>query len=597
MMRKRFRFMGKRKKGKPMPAGRSRPKPAASGTARALEGTRLHRRTYFWAAVALLLSFLLGVMVYSARLESPTMDEPVYLLAGYRYLETGDFAFNAEHPPLAKFLAALPLLALDPRLPTETELYRRLDLRAGSYFLFHNRVPPDELLFYGRLPFIVLTVVFGLAIALWTRSRFGPLAALLALLFYALDPNIIAHGRYAATDMAPAALFFLTCVAWDRFLLTKGRWDLLWAGLLLGLACAAKFSCLLLGGILPVLYLIRWRRSPGRYSLRHFAVSLLALALCTAAVIGALYWPDTVRSLTPDGTDALHNVVDPARPAGKVFHWLGTTFDLPAHRYLWGLYQQLVHNEDGHRAYLLGEISQEGRWQYFPVAFAVKTPAALLLGLLFAVGAGIRSLVSGGFGVLRRAPFFWVLLALPPVIFLLVAMASNINIGLRHVLPIYPFLFVLAAVVLVRFRQPLLLMLVVALLLFEHARVAPHYLAFFNSLAGGSGNGVRYLADSNLDWGQDLKKLRAYVETNRVESLCLSYFGPDTYGYYGLEAAPTPAMSDYRAGSGPGCIAAVSASALVGLAQTGFRDAWLKDIEPMDRVGYSIFLYDLRRNR
>jgi hypothetical protein len=139
------------------------------------------------------------------------------------------------------------------------------------------------------------------------------------------------------------------------------------------------------------------------------------------------------------------------------------------------------------------------------------------------------------------------------------------------------------------------MLVLAALLIFEHARIAPHYLAFFNSLIGGPNHGAEYLVDSNLDWGQDLKKLKTYVESNQIENLCLAYFGPSDFGYYELAGDPVPTQVEYRQKEGPGCVAAVSASRLMGIAGGQARTYWLRDLEPMDRVGYSIFIYDLRR--
>lgn len=153
-------------------------------------------RRLFWPATAALLAYLCAVQLFAAWRESNIGDEPVELAAGYSYLKTGDFRMNPEHPPLAKLLAALPLLALHPSLPLDSASWTKADEYAfGMQFFERNSLSLDALLFAARLPSILLTACLGLAIALWTRHVFGPGAALLALALYAFDPTVTAHGH------------------------------------------------------------------------------------------------------------------------------------------------------------------------------------------------------------------------------------------------------------------------------------------------------------------------------------------------------------------------------------------------------------------
>src|SRR5690348_4014806 len=171
-------------------------------------------RRIYWGLVLTHLAVMAAVQVTSALQENQTFDEAVHLLAGYTYLKTGDFHFNLEHPPLGKMLNALPLLLfLKPELPVKDPRWPDGDLYGlAESFLYRNRVPADRMLFAARLVTIALTLLLGLAIALWTRRHFGAAPALLAAFLFTTDPNLIAHGRYVTTDLIVTLFIFLACV-------------------------------------------------------------------------------------------------------------------------------------------------------------------------------------------------------------------------------------------------------------------------------------------------------------------------------------------------------------------------------------------------
>jgi hypothetical protein len=235
-------------------------------------------------------------------------------------------------------------------------------------------------------------------------------------------------------------------------------------------------------------------------------------------------------------------------------------------------------------------VTETGRWQYFPVAFAVKTPAAVLLLAALTLAIGFRRLI----GRLRRAPFHWFLLGIPPAAYFLASMSSNLNLGIRHLLPVYPFLFILIAAVCARRRWLPLVLLLVAIQIYENARIFPHYLAFFNSISGGPDRGPEYLLDSNIDWGQDLKRLKAYVEQRGAPEVCLAYFGTAPPEYF-LDWRPIPFTAEVARSGSPDCLVAVSVSLLRGLYVADDRLDWLRPLVPDARLGYSIHVFDLRR--
>jgi 4-amino-4-deoxy-L-arabinose transferase-like glycosyltransferase len=565
-----------------------------------------NRRRLFWAAITALLAIMGMTQARSARLECQTFDEALHLAAGYSYLRTGDFRMGREQPPLGKMLNALPLLLwLKPRLPLADPSWIGGDeWQFGSRFLYGGEIPADTILGYARLVTIALTFALGLFLAMWTRRHFGAEVALLATFLFALDPNVIAHGRYVTTDMIATAAIFAATMALARFIVSARASDGLLAGALLGLTIVSKFSALILIPVYVVLYFIHWWRegchTRGGRLFVNLGLSLAILGSVSAVVIGAAYWSETWRMfrgrLAP-----LAVVVDSSRPAGPLFRSAGDLFHLPAHAFFLGLLQLANHSQLGDPSYVLGHSFPTGVWYYFPVVFAVKTPTAILLSLLLlALGAFARfpvKPVSSPLSRIRNARFEWFVLTVPVILYFASSLQSHINLGLRHILPIYPFLFVITAAALFQLRTrrfaklfPIALFSVVAVAAAESVHVYPHYLAFFNTLAGGPVAGPKYLVDSNIDWGQDLKKLKIYLDERHISSVCLSYFGmaiPEYYGIHRTNLRSTDA-------SGGGCVAAVSATLLYGAYTSRQVFAPLRQLQPIDRIGYSIYIFDLR---
>src|ERR1039458_9005823 len=268
----------------------------------------------FWPGTVALLAYLCAVQLFAAWRESNIGDEPVELAAGYSYLRTGDFRMNPEHPPLAKILAALPLLALRPALPLDSTFWTKADEYGfGMRFFEQNSRSIDTLLFTARIVSILLTACLGLAIALWTRNAFGPGAAILALALYAFDPTVTAHGHYVKNDLPVTLFCFLAAIAWCAFLTRPGLRRLALAGVALGLAVATKFSALFLLPVLVILYAIRWWQRQKGLSLRHGIGSMLAATALAAGVVflvyAALAWSHGVRL---GGIDArvCHDLLD-----------------------------------------------------------------------------------------------------------------------------------------------------------------------------------------------------------------------------------------------------------------------------------------------
>ena len=258
--------------------------------------------------------------------------------------------------------------------------------------------------------------------------------------------------------------------------------------------------------------------------------------------------------------------------------------NLPAPAFVRGMIDLVRHNAQGHEAYLLGEVKTSGWWYYFPVALVVKTTLPLLLLATLAIVVWLAG--RGG-----RQPILYPMLGVAAI--LVVCLPSSMNIGIRHILPVYPFLALTAAGLFggLRLRPPAarLVMGVAAALVVWHGGESllahPDYLAYFNQVARGREE--HYLLDSNLDWGQDLGRLQRYLQAHGVDRVYLSYFGTTDPAVLGLAGArPLPAE-----GRPSGWIA-VSKSHLAGLyTKKGTDLSWLKSHTPAARIGKSMLLY------
>ena len=527
----------------------------------------------------LLLLAYIGQGVAFLRANSQTLDEAVHLAAGYSYLATGDFRLNPEDPPLIKLLAAacVSLRYRLPFAPDEGQWAVPDQWKIGQQFLYGSAVPADGVLAAARLPNFLLGIALVGLVGWWAYRLWGRAAGLVALALAALEPNLVAHACLVTTDLGVALFTCLTLYLLWEYLARPSGWWLAAAGLAAGLALATKFSAIFLPQLAGILLvgqalfgttpLFSWpRRNWGDVARLAGAALSLTLLICFAAlVLWAVY----------------------------LGHGLAAWWQ--------GLDWQLAHQDRGHPAFFLGDYSQGGWWAYLPVAFLLKTP----LGSLLLVGASLVLCRAGRPLRWREAAF----LLLPVAALFVAATQARVNIGLRYLLPVYPLLYVQAGRLATvcgghRWLFPVLLVGALGWTAVSSGRVAPHQLAYFNELAGGPTGGQRYLGDSNLDWGQDLKNLKAYMDRERLAAVHLCYFGTAPPDYYGIRyqripgAAQLAVPPDDRLPTGAEPeVLAISVGYLQGthLDEKG-RFHWLRQRLPVARIGYSIYVYDLTRD-
>jgi hypothetical protein len=559
--------------------------------------------------VAAAVALQAGLSLHAMRGNSATFDEGAHLPSGYTHLALLDHRLNPEQPPLVKLLAAAPLLAVSPELKTaDVSWAEARQWEFGRRFLYRWN-DGDRLLFLGRLPVVALASCLVIAVFLVSGRRFGPSAAIAAAFLAALDPDVLAHGSLVTTDLAFALFFFLSVVAIEGLLEQATPRRLCAAGLATGAAFATKFSA-------PILLLVFagfalrvvLRSRPLETALvgevhevkaplariAHLSGLLAAVGALSLLVVWSSYGFHARLSPDPVVREELRQplVSEQHGLFRSAVAWAGRARVVPED-FARGLLFVTEHSA-ARPTFLMGERRDSAFPLYFAITFLAKTPVPLLVLTALALYR-IRRLP------LREAFWLW----LPVAIYVAATATRGLQIGHRHLLPIYPFLFVAAgeaAAALAAWRKPKGGWLVAALAvwyaggtLLQH----PHHLAYFNELAGGPSNGWRLLVDSNLDWGQDLKRLAEWTRANQVGRLKLSYFGSADPAYYGIDAEALPGYTSPHAARVtreilPGDTVAVSATNLQGV----YLDPEdrplmekLRELEPVARVGYSIFVY------
>lgn len=645
-------------------------------------------------AVSLLLALQWSLAVRSLVQENPTIDEVVHLPAGISYWQKGTFKLYAHNPPLVKLIAAVPAILSGPNTermyswPPSKPFWQGSDPnKAGIAHVFQedNANEYFELFTRSRSIMPLFAVVGGLVVFFWSRTLHGDWGGLLSLTLWTFCPNILAHTRLITTDAAATTLGCAATLLFWRYLRRPGWGRAVLAALVLGVAQLTKFSMLLLFGLWPLMALL-WmaiaREWPVGRAWARMAVQAGSMVFIALLVINAGYgfegtgrpigdFPflsSTLSTWRPGLVDP--DLRDPGRVPlydlirnARVNRFQGTALGrLPSPLpscFLTGFDEQKLEADgvwnrfldpnlaalpiddprgrklSGYPVYLDGKLQHESWWQYYLLTLAYKVPEGTWLLGLGAIGC----LAIG-----RRSRAAWADLAflstVPMVTLLAISFGTNINLGLRYVLPIFPYGFIFIGIVggaaarsagWVRVVSASAIGLCLAGTAAACLLIHPHYLAYFNWASGGPARGSEHLIDSNLDWGQDLVGLRGWLAEHAPgEPVGLAYFGqidPDIFELQGRPIGwflpparvgtmgPTPSQQPGRPGDRvrPG-LYAVSASLVRGLDwrvyDHAYTDAdrargfapyragrhafsYFDRLRPMDTIGGSIFLYRL----
>jgi 4-amino-4-deoxy-L-arabinose transferase-like glycosyltransferase len=550
------------------------------------------------AAIALSIALVLG----HTRMDSFSADEPIHILAGYIQVTARTAIVNIEHPPLAKALAGFAVAALPvPRPPDPLPLGMAFS-DFGHGFLFGSGVSPDRIAAAARAPFLGVLAALLALVFFAARGQFGNGAALFAVAMLAFDPNLVAHAGIVHTDAAAALVFLSGVLAWDSAMRRPTAARLAIAAVVLGVALATKFSTVYLLPIFAVQGLLAARREPrpGRAA-ALLAARLGAVAAGGLLVVLAIYSPFTARMDPGQQRQLIHEMVA-GRGAPGISRAIEAIvpFSRPLAHYLGGLAAVARQNiEGGGVNYLLGRVSVSGFPSYFLFAYLFKSTLAFLAASALVLWKMPRD---------PKARPDTALLLTPVLVLFLVAAGASYNIGIRHLLPVYPFVALAAAGVLARMRAAgsrraaTVLMIALPLLsLAETVRVHPHELSYFNPLAGGPVGGRRILSDSNVDWGLDLSRLAVELRRRGIERPTVCYFGGDDVSYrIGVpDFAADPvvrgrivAISAFHEALGPEFYAYHGAS-LIAQELDKLRRLLAARARLVTRIGYSIDVYEL----
>ena len=529
-----------------------------------LSGTR--------AAQLLLLGFVFLAPVVLMRDKSVTFDEVTHLPSGYSYLIQHAVRYNQQHPPFIKELCALPLLLIGVRTPA---VFPDSEWIFGEEFLFSQDA--DRILFWGRLPAVLLSVGLGLLIMRWATDLWGKSAGFFALFLYAFDPTITAHSQLVTTDIGVACFSMLYLYLLKGYLLNPGWKRLSLAGLSLGMALGSKFSAVILLPISLVLIVMSHWGTPGRAG------------------------PETIRKEPPETEPLVSDKLMRRLGAFLMMVTIATLF-------LWVIYFcpadpqfywkgiKAVNQDHGKNPYfyLMGELKQGGWKYYLIVAWLVKTPIPMILCLAASFGLYLAHRRTS---VLEEA-FLWV----PFSGYLIFYSLFGDDIGIRYLIPCFPFMFVFAARLVPSFQEiimPLRIALIAALfwLVMEWVSIMPDHLSYFNQVAGGSENGIEWLDNSNVDWGQGLKQLRQYLQTHRIDDYAYCYFGTGRPPFYGINGRRITDMDFFiRPTRGPIVLSAQCIPRGRDILDKVFGNNplnWLRQQRPVHIVGHAYFIYEI----
>jgi hypothetical protein len=501
---------------------------------------------------------------------SLTNDEPTDIANGYYYWTRGDVVTPHNHPPLGSALQALPLLFMGLKtLPYTGDVIDR-----GHFFTFQwNLAQLGGITLASRTVSWLLGL--GVGFLLWRLTRDRLILSATVLFFWALDPTFCALSGLAKTDIAPTFFFFLAVLAFDKSQREPSLRHSILAGILTGLAVNAKFYGLVLVPAFLILEFLFYRQKENLLFLKERRIEIrdrwihgTGSFFVTTFLV---FLPATI--LWPDHHQPFRYVIDKFK-------------------------EDLIFAQNPFPVFFLGYSGLDSHWYYLPVAFLLKEP----LPFLFFLAAGFALALGGK---LQMKPWQWV----PPLVFFL-SLLPSLNLGVRYLLPAFPFLFLIAGEAAAWLwnrtqsgKQGGLLRAAAAFLaLWQMGSIAgayPHMISYFNELVPPDKK-IHYLADSNLDWGQDQKRLAETAQRRGWPKVHLAYFGGIDPGFYGINWQPW-VESDLK-GPQPGTVYVINASFLQ-LAPEAYPPTrsialgWIAERTPTGKVGDSWYYFEIPGKR
>jgi 4-amino-4-deoxy-L-arabinose transferase-like glycosyltransferase len=553
----------------------------------------------FWAVAGLLVVILLQ-LVPMARDNSSTFDEPFHIYAGYLQWKHGYVLLN---PPLIPYLVTLPLLGMNLKEPPLAGgSYDGIEFEGGKDLVFRNDA--NAIIFRVRMAALAFTLLLALLVFAAARDMFGVGAGLIALGLIAFDPTLMAHSALGTLDAGNACFMFWAIYAFYRYVKSPTVWRLIATGLIVGLALAAKHSAILLFPIMGLLAIVEivWRGKlepdapaipAGRLAWRLASALAIIGAISITMLWGAYgfrYAPGSAVPFEPPMAEHLNKV--PVAFEGKLLGEIDKLHLLPA-PYTYA-FAHILYQAKSYTSYLLGVAYPHAVWFYFPISMLIKSSLTFLILLAIGVGAVVVGTVRLSRGILY--------MGIPAAVFLAFAVTGGMNIGIRHILPVYIYLSVPiagAAWVLIQ-RNRRWLYAVVVLLVFQAVSVLhafPAYISYTNELFGGPANSYKYVSDSSSEWGQQLNAVRHYLDARGVKNCWFAYFNQAMMDFrsYGIPCTPL-LTAEYPSDTPPAIDGPVLISATV---LSGFETGTgplnpygkFQNVKPAAVIDYGVFVY------
>lgn len=608
--------------------------------------------------VSLLLTIMASLMLYVASQDTTIVDESPHIVAGYSYLTQREYRLNPEHPPLIKMITGIPLLFKDLNFPLNSTAWTD-DLNGqwtlGTQFLHESGNDPISITFLARLGAIVITLLLGILLFIWAKKLYGAPAGIFVTILFVFSPTFLAHGSLVTTDVGAAFAFLLAIYFFLQYLQKQTRKNIILAGVAFGIAQLMKFSLILLipyFAFIVIMWVI-FRDRPMELVSLYTAKRILKYfgKLIIIGVIGLLLvYPVYQYTMLDYSAERQLNDAEmtlessPYKAPAKLVIWMSDKPILRTYaQFFMGHLMVFQRVAGGNTVYFLGDVSSTAWTYYFPVVFAFKVPLALLILTTIAANVILRgikkktrlSLINlqskkEKLKKLWQLIYNWISkyfieisMAIFIVFYWIVSMLGNLNIGIRHVLPTFPFIYIILAGIFthwinkkinfenLKFFQKVKLILsslfkqwirgsIVIILIIWYVLSSlsafPHPIAYFNELIGGANNGYKYVVDSNLDWGQDLGRLAKYVEENNIDKIKLNYFGGGSPSYYFGDKVEGFDPNDETQRKGWIAVSATLLQNGRGIATKDFGGStthymWLNEYEPVTVIGHSIFVY------
>ncbi|KKP98174.1 MAG: Tetratricopeptide repeat protein [Candidatus Moranbacteria bacterium GW2011_GWE1_36_7] len=534
------------------------------------------KKHYPWV-ILVIMTFFITVSVLNAKNDSATFDEIAHIPAGYSYVTEQDMRLNPEHPPLLKDMIGLPLIFLNLNFDTTKQFWSGDGLNriwddgqwiAGKHLLYEAGNNPNQILFWARIPIIIISVFLGLFIFMWAKEFAGILGGLFALTLYAFDPNILGHNHYVTTDIGIAAFLTFAFYFFLKFIKHPTWKNAMIGGFFLGLVNVVKFSSLMAYPILGLVLLgyplikkishdeVENQNKSVRTKIffSYLGKGLAAFAI-SMLVVWIVYFFNTFNMTSWTISKQINfsfPLSDPnilSQTTNSMLTSLNSSSVLrPFAEYMLGVTMVFKRVAGGNGAYYLENVSSDASASYFPLVFMLKETLPFLMLIVFSITFACIKIVHNfkialenkhviknirhflQTGVMQYMLFGFIIL------YSYLSITGNLNIGLRHLFPIMPLLYLLITKKVFDFLRGkhhitkkqihIILFALLAWIILIPIVNYPNYVSYFNETIGGSKNGYKYVTDSNTDWGQDLGRLKIFLDKNpQIDKIHVDYFG------------------------------------------------------------------------